>query len=71
MTNLLGMMVLLKNFLETFWSELKTPFLTWVKVNSVPHKDKQLKNQLKKDADKELIEYWRSISLLNFDIKVI
>ena len=40
-------------------------------MNFVPHKDKQLKTQLKKDTDKKLIQNWRSISLINFDVQII
>lgn len=42
-------------------------FPLWVKVNSVSHKHKRLKNQLRKDTDERLIQSWRPISLLNFD----
>ena len=68
---------LTKEFLETFWSEIKQTFLSLV-IHSfdkgelcTSQRQAIIKLIEKKDKDKRLIQNWRPISLLNVDAKII
>ena len=78
MKNLLEIMALLKIFFETFWSEVrKKTFLSCVLHSfgkeelCTSQRQAIIKLIEKKDKDKRLIQNWRPISLLNFDVKII
>ena len=68
---------LTKEFLETFWSEIKQTFLSFV-IHSfdkgelcTSQRQAIIKLIERKDKDKRLIQNWRPISLLNVDAKII
>ena len=66
-----------KEFYETFWEELKKPFMLAVKRSynikqlSVSQRQAFIKLIEKKGRDKIFIKNWRPISLLNVDTKLI
>ena len=66
-----------KEFYETFWEELKKPFMLAVKRScnikqlSVSQRQAVIKLIEKKGRDKRFIKNWRPISLLNVDTKLI
>ena len=66
-----------KEFDETFWEDLKQPFmnlLNQIKVNKklvTFQRQSVIKLLEKKDKDKCLISSWRPVSLLNVDYKII
>ena len=68
---------LTKEFYETFWEELKQPFMNSLNQAKVSKKLATSQRQVviklleKKDKDKRLISNWRPISLLNVDYKII
>ena len=68
---------LTKEFFETFWSEVKKPFLLCVLHSfdkeelCTSQRQAIIKLIEKKDKDKRLIQNWRPISLLNVDVKII
>ena len=68
---------LTKEFFETFWSEIKEPFLscTLHSFNTgelcTSQRQAIIKLIEKKDKDKRFIQNWRPISLLNVDVKII
>ena len=68
---------LTKEFYETFWSDIKIPFLENVLFSfdigelSISQRQSMIKLIEKKYRDKRLIENWRPISLLNVDAKII
>ena len=68
---------LTKEFCETFWEELKEPFMNLLDQTKVSKKlvtsqrQAVMKSLEKKDKDKSLISKWRPISLLNVDYKII
>ena len=67
---------LTKEFYETFWEELKQPFMN--SLNQVKVSKKLVTSQRQavikllgnKDKDKRLISNWRPTSLLNVDYKI-
>ena len=68
---------LTKEFYETFWEELKQPFMNLLNQIKVSKKLVTFQRQSviklleKKGKDKRLISIWRPISLLNVDYKII
>ena len=66
-----------KEFDETFWEDLKQPFmnlLNQIKVNKklvTFQRQSVIKLLEKKDKGKCLISSWRPVSLLNVDYKII
>ena len=68
---------LTKEFYETFWEELKQPFMNLLNQAKVSKKLVASKTQAviklleKKGNDKHLISNWRPISLLNVDYRII
>ena len=66
-----------KEFYETFWEEIKTPFSISVQNSfltgelSTSQKQAVTKRIEKKDRDKRFTKKWRPISLLNVDSKLI
>ena len=68
---------LTKEFYETFWNEIKHPFMN--SIMEAKEKKKLGTSQLqaviklmeKKERDKRFIKNWRPISLLNIDYKII
>ena len=68
---------LAKEFYETFWKELRQPFMNLfnqakVSKNWVTFQRQAVIHLLeKKDKDKRLISNWRPISLLNVDYKTV
>ena len=68
---------LTKEFYETFWNEIKHPFMN--SIMEEREKKKLGTSQLqaviklieKKERDKWFIKNWRPISLLNIDYKII
>ena len=68
---------LTKEFYETFWIELKEIFVDSVLETkekghlSISQKQAVIQLIKKKDRDKRFIKNWRSISLLNVDLKII
>ena len=68
---------LTKEFYETFWEEVKQPFMNLLSQIKVSKKLVTFQRQSviklleKKDKDKRLITSWRPVSLLNVDYKII
>ena len=68
---------LAKGFYETFWDELKIPFITSFRKSflkeELSNSQKQAVIRLieKKDKDKIYIWNWRPLSLLNTDVKIL
>ena len=68
---------LTKEFLETFWEDIKDVFLNVFRTaklkNELSTSQRQAVIKLieKKDKDKRFIKNWRPISLLNVDYKII
>ena len=68
---------LTKEFYETFWEELKQPFMNSLNQAKVSKKLVTSQRQAviklleKKDKDKHLISNWRPLLLLNVDYKII
>ena len=68
---------LTKEFYDTFWTEIKGPFLDSIhhaqvtKQLSISQKQAIIKLIEKKDKDKRYIKNWRPISLLNVATKLI
>ena len=68
---------LTKEFYETFWNEVKHPFMNSImearekKKLSTPQRQAVIMLIEKKERDKPFIKYWRPISLLNVDYKII
>ena len=68
---------LTKEFYETFWEELKQPFMNSLNQAKLSKKLVTSQRQAvrkvleRKDKDKRLISNWRPISLLNVDHKII
>ena len=66
---------LTKEFHETFWNEIKNPFMN--SITEAREKRNQRQSQAvikliqKKERDKHFIKNWRPISLLNVDYKII
>ena len=66
-----------KEFYETFWEELKKPFMYAIQKSynikqlCVSQKQAVIKLVKKKGRDKRFIKNWRPISLLNVDTKLI
>ena len=66
-----------KEFYEYFWNEIKNPFLASIhraflnQELSSSQKQAVIKMLRKKDKDKRFIKNWRSISLLNTNMKII
>lgn len=66
-----------KEFYETFWDEIKKPFmksLCEAKIKStlsISQRQAVIKLLQKKDVDKRFIQNWRPISLLSVDLKII
>ena len=68
---------LTKEFYETFWNEIKNPFMNFIiearekKKLSISQRQAIIKIIEKKERDKRFIKNWRPISLLNVDYKII
>ena len=68
---------LTKEFYETFWNEIKHPFMNSImevrekKKSSTSQRQAVIKLIANKERDKWFIKNWRAISLLNVDYKVI
>ena len=68
---------LTKKFCETFWSELKEPFMSSISRAKISKKlitsQRQAVIKLieKKDKNKHFIKNWRPISLLNVNYEII
>ena len=68
---------LTKAFYEIFWNELKEIFEDFVSEAkekgylSTSQRQDIIRLVEKKDSDKKLIQNWRSISLLNEDLKIL
>ena len=68
---------LTKEFYETFWNEIKNPFMNSImearekKKLSTSQRQTVIKIIEKKERDKQFIKNWRPISLLNVDYKII
>ena len=68
---------LTKEFYKTFWNQIKQPFMNSImeareeKKLSTSQRQAVIKLIEKKERDKRFIKNWRSISLLNFDCKII
>ena len=68
---------LTKEFSEIIWDELKDSFINSIKLAyqkkalSTSQRQAVIKLIEKKDRDKTLLKNWRSISLLNVDLKII
>ena len=68
---------LTKEFYEVFWEDLKTPLISSFKSafdkGELSNSQKQAVIKLieKKDKDKRLTKNWRTISLLNVDLKIL
>ena len=66
-----------KEFYETFWEELKQPFMNSLNQAKVGKKLVTSQRQAviklleKKNKDKRLISNWRTVALLNVDYKII
>ena len=66
---------LTKEFHETFWNEIKNPFMN--SITEAREKRNQRQSQAvikliqKKERDKHFIKNWHPISLLNVDYKII
>ena len=66
-----------KEFYETFWKEIKSPFQNSIKKGyivgklSISQRQAILKLIEKKERDKRLVKNWRPISLLHVDLKII
>ena len=69
--------VLTKKVYETFWDELKIPFIVSLRKSflkeELSNSQKQVVIRLieKKDKDKRYIQNWRPLSLLNTDVKIL
>ena len=72
-----GNIGLTKEFYETFWEELKQPFMNSLNQAKVGKKLVTSQRQAviklleKKNKDKRLISNWRTVALLNVDYKII
>ena len=68
---------LTKEFYETFWNEIKHPFMNSImevrekKKSSTSQRQAVIKLIANKERDKWFIKNWRAISLLNVDYKII
>ena len=68
---------LTKEFYETFWNEIKNPFMNSImearekKKLSTPQRQAVIKLIEKKERYKRFIKNWRPISLLNVDYRII
>ena len=68
---------LTKEFYEAFWNHVKVPLLLSFKMTflkkelSTSQKQAAIKLIEKKDRDKRFTKNWRSVSLLNVDVKLI
>ena len=68
---------LTKEIYETFWEELKTPFMESINqvfhtlILSISQRQAVIKLNKKKDRDKCYIKNWRPISLLNVETKIL
>ena len=68
---------LTKEISETFWEELKTPFMESINqvfhtlILSISQRQAVIKLNEKKDRDKCYIKNWRPISLLNVETKIL
>ena len=68
---------LTKEFYETFWNEIKNPFMNSImeaiekKKLSTSQRKAVIKLIENKERDKRFIKNWRPISLLNVDCKII
>ena len=68
---------LTKEFFVAFWEDIKDVFLNSCRTAKLKKKLSTLQRQAiiklieKKDKDKNFIKYWRPISLLNVDYKII
>ena len=68
---------LTKEFYETFWDELKIPFIASLRKlflkKELSNSQKQVLIKLieKKDKEKRYIQNWRPLSLLNTDVKIL
>ena len=68
---------LTKEFYETFWNEMKHPFMNSImeaiekKKVSTSQRQAVINLIEKKERDKQFIKNWRPISLLNVDYKII
>ena len=68
--------VLIKEFYEAFWSELKEPFMNSISQTRIIKKlitsqmQAVIKLTEKKDKEKRFIKNWRPISLLNVNYKI-
>ena len=68
---------LTKEFYETFWNEIKNPFMNSImearekKKLSTSQSQAVIRLIEKKERDKRLIKNWRPISLLNVDCRII
>ena len=68
---------LTKEFYETFWNEIKNPFINSImeagekKKLNTSHRQAVIRLIEKKEKDKRFIKNWRPISILNVDYKII
>ena len=68
---------LTKEFYETFWDELKIPFIASLRKlflkKELSNSQKQVLIKLieKKDKEKRYIQNWRPLSLLNTNVKIL
>ena len=68
---------LTKEFYETFWNEIKHPFMNSImearekKKLSTSQRQAVIRLMEKKERDKRFIKNWRPISILNVDYEII